>query len=101
MLEKDFATQVEHLLDLGGWRWTHFRPALRKSGTYSTPLAGDKGFPDYCAVRDGRLIFAEIKSTNGRASREQIAWLEDLGAAGVSTYLWHPEDLPLVVEALR
>jgi hypothetical protein len=101
MLEKDFASQLEYLLDLNGWKWTHFRPAMRQSGTWSTPLSGDKGFPDYVAVRPPRLLFAEIKSSTGRATREQIAWLEDLGESGAESYLWHPEDFPRILETLR
>ena len=101
MLEKDFALQLEYLLDLYGWKWTHFRPAMRQSGTWSTPLSGDKGFPDYIAVRVPRIIFAEIKSSTGRATREQLSWLDDLGESGAESYLWHPEDFPRIQETLR
>lgn len=101
MLEKDFGTQIEYLLDLYGWRWCHFRPALRQSGTWSTALAGDKGFPDYVAVRPPRLIFAEIKSSTGHATREQLLWLDSLGESGAEAYLWHPEEFPIIMERLR
>lgn len=101
MLEKDFAAQLEYLLDLYGWKWTHFRAAMRQSGTWSTPLSGDKGFPDYVAVRVPRLLFAEIKSSTGRATREQLSWLDDLGESGAESYLWHPEDFPRIQETLR
>ena len=99
--EAAFAIQVEHLLDLFGWTWTHFEPAVRQSGRWATPLRGEPGFPDYTAVRHGRLLFAEIKATNGRASRAQIAWLEQLGNAGAETHLWYPEDLERVKDILR
>lgn len=101
LLECEFAVQIEHLFDLYGWRWTHFRPALRQSGRWSTPLRGHAGFPDYVAVREGRLIFAEIKATAGRATPVQIVWLNQLSMTGAEVYLWHPEDLDTAASKLR
>lgn len=99
--ETAFAHQIEHVLDLFGWTWTHFEPAIRQSGRWATPLRGEPGFPDYIAVRNGRLLVAEIKSTTGRLSRAQSAWLEQLRNAGVETHVWYPEDLVLATETLR
>ncbi len=75
--ETAFSTQVEDLLKLYQWRWTHFRPAWSSKG-YRTPIKGHKGFPDYVCVRPPRLIFAEIKSEIGKLSPEQDGWLDDL-----------------------
>ena len=102
MLEKDFATQVEHLFTLFGWRWTHFEPAIRQSGEWATALRGMKGLPDYIAVRDGKLIFAEIKGDRGRLTPDQTEWIERLRAVReVRTETWWPDDLQEIKELLR
>ena len=75
--ETAFASQIEDLLKLYQWRWTHFRPAWSSKG-YRTPIKGHKGFPDYVCVRPPRLIFAELKDQYSKTSPEQEAWLEDL-----------------------
>jgi hypothetical protein len=101
MLEKYFAEQVEHLLNLYGWRWTHFEPAIRQSGGWATALRGMKGLPDYVAVRDGALVFAEIKSDRGKLTPDQAEWITRLqGVQTVRTEIWYPEDLPEIKQIL-
>lgn len=67
------------------------------------------GFPDLCLVKDGRLVFAELKTERGKTTEDQDGWLEDLGIVEdvarhrttvedahrpiVSVYLWRPSDL--------
>lgn len=59
------------------------------------------GFPDLCLVRDGRLIFAELKrqAAKHKPTPAQVAWLDALddvavrAAAAVTVYLWRPLDL--------
>ena len=75
--ETAFASQVEDLLKIYNWRWTHFRPAWSSKG-YRTPIKGHKGFPDYCCVRPPRLLFIELKDQYSKPSPEQEAWLGDL-----------------------
>lgn len=102
--ETDFSKQVEDLMNLYGWRWTHFRPAMNESGRWRTPLSGHKGFPDYVAVHAGkkRLLFVELKSDKGRESAEQSEWLNDLEVAGKGeVYLWRPADIDTIVEILK
>lgn len=99
--EAAFAIQVEHLLDLFGWTWIHHEPAIRQSGTWATPMRGMRGFPDYCAVRRGRVIFAEIKATNGRLTKHQKDWIELLQATETEVYVWYPENLPQVRRILQ
>ncbi len=91
------------LLGLGGWTWTHFRPAQSLKG-WRTPLSGDKGFPDYVCVRetfpfsqdrtvpDYELIFIELKGDGGKVSAEQKVWHDLLRKAGQRMYVWWPED---------
>jgi len=101
MLEREFATQVEHLLDLFGWLWKHDEPAVRQSGKWATSFRGARGFPDYIATRDGRLVFAEIKNERGRLTSSQVLWLETLQTTSAEVYVWRPNDLHEVKEVLR
>jgi hypothetical protein len=88
------------------------------------------GFPDWCAIRirhgHCRLLFAELKRQDGRASAAQGEWLHGLSEIGnalrallafafppdapiptsyarvsVETYLWRPADWPRVLEVLQ
>lgn len=99
--EKQFARQIEYLLELGGWRWCHYEPAVRQSGAWATPLRGDRGLPDYIAVRGSRVVYAEIKGDRGRLSDDQKAWIAALLTAGQEVYIWHPIDLTIAQEVLR
>jgi len=94
MLEKDWQRVVMEMAQLAGWKRAHFRPAIRQSGTFSTPVAGDgKGFPDLVLVhRFAReKIFAELKTDKGRTTPEQDDWLEILGGV-----VWRPRDIDAV-----
>lgn len=50
-----------------------------------------KGFPDLVLVhpRTGWLLFAELKSQDGRPTPDQDQWLRALALRGVS-FLWRP-----------
>ena len=112
--ETAFASQVEDLLKLFGWRWTHFRPAWSSKG-YRTPIKGDKGFPDYCCVRPPRLLFIELKDQYTKSTPEQEGWLEDLGECCKiihnltgreptiipEVYLFRPADIERIMEILK
>lgn len=104
--ETAFASQVEDLLKLFQWRWTHFRPANTGRG-WRTPLSGDKGLPDYIAVRPPRLIFAELKDQYSKPNPEQDAWLDDLRECDSvyslkpEVYLWRPTQIDEIMEILR
>ena len=75
--ETAFASRVEDLLEMFGWHWCHFRPALTGAG-WRTAMTGHKGIPDYIAARPPRLIFAELKDEVKETTPEQEAWLECL-----------------------
>ena len=99
--EAQLAQQVEHLLSLYNWRWTHFRPALTLRG-WRTPLSGFPGFLDYLAVRPPRLLVFELKSEVGVASLDQVEWFTMLNECpGVEVFLWKPWDLERIAEVLR
>lgn len=100
--EKSFQATVTEAARVLGWRVYHTFNSRRSS----------PGFPDLVLVRNGRLVFAELKSEGGRVRPGQIGWLQDLtevvehlGAAGahghVEVYSWRPRDWPQVSEVLR
>ena len=71
----------------------------------------EMGFPDLCLARaasatsqgrQGRLIFAELKSQQGKVTREQAVWLDVLRhtVPGIEVYLWRPSDFNNIVQIL-
>lgn len=90
--ERELQDAVTGLAGVLGWRWVHFRPARTVDG-WRTPVEGDgAGWPDLFMVRSGRIIAAELKSSSGRLSPAQDAWLGRLELAGVETHVWRPDD---------
>ena len=90
--EADFQSQVIAYAQLRGWKVAHFRTVktVRKDGSvrYMTPVQADgAGFPDLCMVRNGVVLFAELKREQGKVEPEQEEWLAELGG-----YLWRPGD---------
>ena len=60
------------------------------------------GFIDTVAVRDTRLVCAELKRRGQVPTQEQQRWLEALAKVRtVETYLWTEDDLPTLLEVLR
>lgn len=96
--EKDFQTTIIHLAKLCGWLVHHTRPALNKTGKWSTPIQGDPGFPDLVLVRAGKTIIAELKTTKGRLSKHQNQWADALGPA--TCRIWRPTDWPDIHQEL-
>lgn len=93
MSEEAFLAQVVRAARLLGYLVYHTRDSRRSA----------RGFPDLVLVRamDGRLIFAELKSSRGRVTAEQQAWLHALRAAGQRAYLWRPADWADLVTVLQ
>ena len=51
------------------------------------------GYPDWTFVKDGRLIFVELKRQKGKLSPHQDEWLDTLRTcAAIEVYLWRPSD---------
>jgi hypothetical protein len=90
--EAQWQRTVDDLLHAFGWRAIHIRDGRRQDVA---------GFPDVLAVRDARLLAAELKTQRGRLTPDQRTWLEALRAAGVETYVWRPADVEDVERALR
>ena len=108
LTEKQFQGQVLDLARLLGWRAFHVFDSRRSAA----------GVPDLVMVRNGRLIFAELKAAAGKVSAEQFAWMEALQevedacepnrterAYGtpnhVQYHIWRPGDWAEIEEALR
>jgi hypothetical protein len=92
--EARFQADVEQLLTLFGWRWFH-APANKPSASGRVQNV-KAGFPDLCAVRGTRLLFAELKTQTGRLGPGQPEWLDGVERAGAESYLWRPEDMETI-----
>lgn len=92
LTEKQWQAQVVEWAHRGGWRVFHVYDMTRSAG----------GFPDLVLVKPGRpVIYAELKTVNGRISPQQKAWLADLkDAEGADVYVWRPTDEAVVKAAL-
>ena len=55
------------------------------------------GFPDLVLARDGRVLFAELKTATGRLTAEQVQWCDALP----HWYLWRPTDWDKIKEILE
>ena len=94
MSEKDLQAAVEELFRMKGW-FVYHAPDSRGS---------EPGLLDVVAVRPPRVLFAELKSQNGKLdTREhwtwrrrlptQAEWYERLSQCpGVETHLFRPSD---------
>jgi Holliday junction resolvase len=52
-----------------------------------------RGWPDFLAVRDGRVIAVEVKPNSDRSfKQEQLFVLQWLALAGLEIYTWTPDD---------
>lgn len=101
--ERQFTALVITTAQALGWRVYHPRPALDRSGRWCTPVAGDGvGYPDLTLVRDGKLLFVELKAAKGRLAPDQRHWLDALGRVpGVTACVLRPGDWAALVRLLR
>src|SRR5439155_26623880 len=89
--ESMFLDSVVALARLRGWMLYHPRPARRADGSWRTAMIGHTGYPDLTLVRDGRLLFVELKAEAGRVRDDQRIWLELLGECPrVESHVWRP-----------
>ena len=109
MTEAQLQDAILETAALLGWLCYHARPARTGAGWRTAAQGnGAAGFPDVVMARDGRLIFAELKSGRGKLSAAQEEWrvrLERVGSlnAGVWYVVWTPADWTagVVEETLR
>ena len=101
LTEAQFQSWVIGVAQWNQWMVQHSRPAREASGSWSTPISGNVGFPDLVlSHKTHGTIFAELKSETGRLSIFQTAWLETL-RAGAEAYLWRPSDALFIARRLR
>lgn len=81
--EKQFQEAVIELAKLNGWMVYHTHDSRRS----------EPGFPDLVLVKNGFVIFAELKTEKGRVSEAQEKWLRNLGSGEgcFSVFLWRPK----------
>ncbi len=86
--EKEWQKRVEGALRQYGWLVYH---TLRSKG--STP-----GYPDICAVKGERLLYAELKTEKGKLSAAQNEWMDALARVPCAeTYIWRPSQFEEVL----
>jgi len=72
VLESDIKSQIKDYLDYTGW--THF--------PLSESMYGTKGVPDRVAIKNGVIIWLEIKRNGNKQSKGQIEFQEMMEDAG-------------------
>jgi hypothetical protein len=99
--EKAWQSYVIDLAKYNGWHVFHALPVKNERGAWRTATQGDNGFPDLVLAHPTRgTIFAELKSTTGRLSKDQIAWIQVLYNSGANVHVWRPADRERVTEIL-
>lgn len=93
--EKAFMQQIITLAKLRGFMVYHTHDSRK-----STP-----GFPDLVLAKQGKIIFAELKTEKGRTSKHQQEWANALTHHGprkpTHTYHeWRPSDWPTIERSL-
>ena len=95
--EKLFQEQVIKLAMMNGWKYFHATPHAVRTGVWRSD---GKGFPDLVLAHYKRgLIFAELKTFNGKVGTEQMEWAISLNP-WVEYHVWKPEDLPDIAQRL-
>ena len=91
MSETELQNNIIQFAQLNSWCAYHTHDSRRSQA----------GFPDLVLVRDGHLIFAELKSQTGRLSEPQAMWCDELFKVeahnmvestrpNIAVYLWRP-----------
>jgi len=91
MTEKGFQASVIKLAKLCGWSCYHTHDSRRSQA----------GFPDLVLAHPkGGLLFAELKTEQGKVSAAQEEWKEVLTQAGSEHHIWRPSDWDRLYERL-
>jgi Holliday junction resolvase len=98
--EESFQREVIKLLKEHGWKVHGERPARTNKG-WVTPIVGDAGYPDLTATKGDTVLFLELKSESGTASKEQVNWLMALGKVNQSkTMILSPSNVEDLISKL-
>jgi hypothetical protein len=97
MSEQEFQKQITTLAYMYGWQVFHPAPKQVRPGVWKSD---GNGFPDLTMCkRTGGFIQAEIKTSRGRVSADQISWMMD-AQPWIECVVWRPEDMPFIKERL-
>lgn len=104
--ERMFQASVLTVARVNGWHVAHFHDSRRQvvDRHGRRAFVGDAaaaGFPDMVLARGPRLVFAELKSANGKVTTTQRAWLWALAATGAEVHIWYPENWRVLERVLR
>ena len=96
MTERKFQALVNRTFSEHGFLVYHTHDSRRS----------EPGFPDTVMVKNGVVIFAELKREKGRVSPAQARWLKALEEVSgstprVKTRLWKPSDWPEILATAR
>jgi hypothetical protein len=89
--EADLERAVIEFAERLGYLVHGVRPAVQKSGSFSDPLKGRRGYPDLTLVGKVGVVFLELKSEKGRLDPDQIVWRDALLTAGARYGVIRPE----------
>lgn len=96
----EFLPDVIDLARANGWLAAHFRAAKTDRGWRTAVQADGKGFFDLVLVRD-RVVYAELKSENGKLSSDQEKWYAALLKSGQEAYVWRPSERAEIERILK
>lgn len=80
--EKQLQQAIVECARLLGWRVYHTFDSRRS----------EPGFPDLCMVRGHEIVFAELKTANGKVTAAQQDWLDAFALAFCDVRVWRPAD---------
>jgi hypothetical protein len=95
MTHKQMQSGLEKLAHTLGYKCAHFRPAMRRDGSWVTPVSGDgKGWPDNILAKEGMpLVIIELKIEGDKLTPEQREWFELLNLVpGIRVFIIYPHD---------
>lgn len=88
--ERSFLQQVTDAARALGWCAYHTHDSRHSAA----------GFPDLILTRRPRCLAVELKRDGEQPTMAQWGWLDELGACGIETHVWHPSDWETLVTIL-
>ena len=95
--EREWQSHVCKIAGLKGWRYYHPPDNRPVNGRIQKVVSG---FPDLCLIKNGRMVFAELKREKGIVSPEQEEWMQAIKECDIEVYVWRPSDLHELVAIL-
>ena len=89
--ESEWQKTVERIARFNGW--LVFHAPDNKPDFHGKVQNITAGFPDLVLIKNGVLIFAELKSETGKTSVDQDKWLEAISACKVLAFVWRPSNI--------